>query len=81
MPHNVQKKTITEKPFCPKSMIRYEDTAIGYKEVWVCKKCYTVFLSKSAVLSHIIKGNNKIKSNINKQQDKIKSNFIIVLLL
>lgn len=64
MPHIEQKRTRTEKSFCPKSMERIDKTNTEYETVWLCKICTVVVLSESGVQSHIKKCNYKSKSNL-----------------
>lgn len=42
-----------ERPYCPHTMVRYDNTLIEYKTVWVCKMCMGMVLKEEALQPHI----------------------------
>ncbi|KAF0727504.1 C2H2-type domain-containing protein [Aphis craccivora] len=60
----------TVKPYCPKTMVRYDNTATGYKSLWACKMCMKVLLSEEATRAHVIICNTKTKKMASNPQPK-----------
>lgn len=52
-----------ERPYCPRTMVRYDNTLIGYPTVWVCKMCMRMVLKEEALIPHI----DECKKNFNKK--------------
>lgn len=56
-PKNKKKKNPTvppqDKKFCPFDFVRYDNTNIEYKTVWVCKNCCRIILSENQVRAHM----------------------------
>lgn len=42
-----------EKLFCPRSMVRYDNSPNEYSTKWVCKMCLKCILSEAAVVNHL----------------------------
>lgn len=40
------------KLFCPRTMVRFDDSPNEYQTMWFCKMCMSCLLSESAVLRH-----------------------------
>ncbi|KAF0763308.1 C2H2-type domain-containing protein [Aphis craccivora] len=49
------------KLFCPRSMVRYDNSPSGYNTIWACKMCLLCLLSEDAVRNHLINCNDSIK--------------------
>lgn len=47
------------KGFCPRTMVRYDDSPNEYKITWVCKMCFKFLLSEEAVHNHLKVCNTK----------------------
>lgn len=41
------------KVYCPRSMVRYDDSPNEYKTIFVCKMCMTCVLDENSVAAHI----------------------------
>lgn len=41
------------KGYCPKTMVRYDDSPNEYKTTWVCKMCLKFLLSEKACKDHL----------------------------
>lgn len=52
---NINKKVNQKKKYCPRLMVRYDDTQTDYKTVFVCKICVTCILKESAVAEHLLR--------------------------
>lgn len=51
-----QELPIKKKPFCPSTMVRYDNTLNPYSRTqWVCRKCLSVMFSEDAVHKHLKK--------------------------
>jgi len=50
MPISVPKE---KRPFCPRTMVRYDECISEYKTAWVCKMCLKVVLNVNAIPLHI----------------------------
>jgi transposase-like protein len=65
MPVGVPKE---ERPFCPRTMVRYDNCVTEYTTTWVCKMCLKVVLNAEAIPIHIencVSGVNKmLKSEV-----------------
>jgi len=55
-----------EKLFCPRTMVRYDNSPNDYGTVWVCKMCLKCVLSEEAVKQHLI------NCNAVSRKDKLK---------
>lgn len=42
-----------ERPYCPRTMVRYDNTLVEYSTIWVCKMCTKMILKEKALLNHI----------------------------
>jgi len=42
-----------EKLFCPRTMVRYDNSPNEYSTKWVCKICLKCILSEAAVVNHL----------------------------
>ncbi|XP_025206803.1 uncharacterized protein LOC112602761 [Melanaphis sacchari] len=42
-----------EKLFCPRTMVRYDNSPSDYGTIWVCKMCLVCMLSEDAVKKHL----------------------------
>lgn len=42
-----------KKAYCPRTMVRYDDSPNLYSTLWVCKMCLKVILSEEAVTQHL----------------------------
>ena len=60
----------TVKPYCPRTMVRYDNTVNGSKTVWACKMCLTILLSDEATRAHVIICNTKTKEMASDPQHK-----------
>jgi len=58
------------KLFCPRTMVRYDDTPNEYKTIFVCKMCLTCVLSEDAVKPHIMRCNEANKKVIPVKNDE-----------
>ncbi|CAH1714639.1 uncharacterized protein LOC114132035 [Aphis gossypii] len=52
-----------EKLYCPRTMVRYDNSQCGYSPVWACKMCLCCLLSEKAVKEHLIKCNASSKKD------------------
>jgi len=55
-----------EKLFCPRTMVRYDNSPSEYSTLWACKMCLKCLLNEDAVRNHLINCNDltkKITSN------------------
>lgn len=59
-----------EKRYCPRTMVRYDNTDTEFSTVWVCKMCLATILTESSVETHIEKC--KIQFN-NKPEPPVKT--------
>jgi hypothetical protein len=64
---NKEESNETQTLFCPKSMIRYDNSPNGYKTVWVCRICLVFLFSEDAVNNHL--SNCNISSDAETDQD------------
>lgn len=60
----------TVKPYCPRTMVRLENTATDYKSLWGCKMCMKGLLSEEATRAHVIICNTKTKKMASNPQPK-----------
>lgn len=49
------------KPYCPSTMVRYDNSPNEYSTVFVCKMCMACVLSENALKSHIIRCREELK--------------------
>lgn len=52
------------KTYCPRSMVRYDDSPNEYKTIFVCKMCMTCVLDENAVPAHIKRCTEEYKKTI-----------------
>jgi len=53
----------SDKLFCPRTMVRYDNSPSGYSPIWACKMCLSCLLSEEAVKKHLIKCNATVKKD------------------
>lgn len=51
------------KGYCPRTMVRYDDSPNEYKTMFVCKMCMTCVLSENALNAHIIRCKEAFKKS------------------
>lgn len=49
------------KLFCPRTMVRYDNSPNEYGTVFVCKMCLTCVLSEVAARAHVLRCNDSNK--------------------
>ena len=52
-----------ERPYCPRTMVRYDGSLEPYPTRWVCKMCLKILLTKRAARSHVINCNTRSSQN------------------
>ncbi|XP_003241349.1 zinc finger protein ZIC 3 [Acyrthosiphon pisum] len=52
-----------ERPYCPRTMVRYDKSLEPYPTKWVCRMCLKMLLSKEAVKNHLINCNARSSQN------------------
>ncbi|CAH1733317.1 uncharacterized protein LOC126551735 [Aphis gossypii] len=65
-----------EKLFCPRTMVRYDNTKTVYSTVWSCKMCLKILLSEEAARSHVINCNDK-KQKLLKPKQEPKDDVVL----
>lgn len=70
-----------EKLFCPRTIVRYDDSPGGYSSIWVYKMCLGCLLSGDTVRNHLIKCNVSTKKDTSEPQTKKKMMIFITLLI
>lgn len=62
-----------EKLFCPRTMVRYDNSPSGYSPIWACKMCMRCLLSEDAVNNHLINCNTSTKKDKSSNQQTKKN--------
>jgi len=53
------KKSYKYGPYCPSTIVRYDNSLNGYSILWVCRMCLKCLLSREAVEEYIINCNTQ----------------------